>query len=82
MTDNSLRIAILGGGVMGETLAAGFLARLQPTPTVVVAEKRPDRAAELADRLGVRIASMNEAVSGADVVVLAVKPQDFRAMLA
>jgi pyrroline-5-carboxylate reductase len=82
MTDTALRIAILGGGVMGETLAAGFLARLTPTPAVCIAEKRPDRAAELADRLGVRIASMSEAVSDADVVVLAVKPQDFRTMLA
>ena len=82
MTDTALRIAILGGGVMGETLAAGFLARLEPIPTVVVAEKRPERAAELAVRLGVRIASMADAVAVADVVVLAVKPQDFRAMLA
>jgi pyrroline-5-carboxylate reductase len=82
MPDTALRIAILGGGVMGETLAAGFLARLTPTPTVVVTEKRPERAAELTNRLGVRIASMSEAVSDADVVVLAVKPQDFRAMLA
>lgn len=81
MTDTALRIAILGGGVMGETLAAGFLARLDPTPTVTIVEKRPERAAELADRLGVRIASMHDAVSDADVVVLAVKPQDFRAML-
>lgn len=82
MTDTALRIAILGGGVMGETLAAGFLARLTPTPAVCIAEKRPERATELAERLGVRIASMAEAVSDADVVVLAVKPQDFRAMLA
>jgi len=82
MTENALRIAILGGGVMGETLAAGFLARLEPTPAVAVAEKRAERAAELADRLDVRIATMAEAVADADVVVLAVKPQDFRAMLA
>jgi pyrroline-5-carboxylate reductase len=82
MTDTALRIAILGGGVMGETLAAGFLARLDPTPEVVVTEKRPERAAELVERLGVRTASMPDAVGDADVVVLAVKPQDFRSMLA
>lgn len=82
MTEIALRIAILGGGVMGETLAAGFLARLTPTPSVTIVEKRAERAAELADRLGVRIASMPDAVGDADVVVLAVKPQDFRAMLA
>lgn len=82
MTDTALRIAILGGGVMGETLATGFLERWQPTPVVTVAEKRSERAADLAERLGVGIASMAEAVADADVVVLAVKPQDFRAMLA
>ena len=82
MTETALRIAILGGGVMGETLAAGFLARLDSTPSVTIVEKRAERAAELADRLGVGIASMPDAVRDADVVVLAVKPQDFRAMLA
>jgi pyrroline-5-carboxylate reductase len=82
MTDTALRIAILGGGVMGETLAAGFLARVEPTPTVVVTEKRPERAAEITERLGVPVALMSDAVADADVVVLAVKPQDFRSMLA
>lgn len=78
----SKRIAVLGGGVMGETLAAGFLRYVTPTPTVVIAEKRAERAAELAGSLGVSIASTVEAVRGADVVVLVVKPQDMPALLA
>lgn len=75
-----MRIAILGGGVMGETLATGLLRR-QPQPTVVIAEKRAERAAELAATLGVAIADPAEAATGADVVILVVKPQDTMALL-
>jgi pyrroline-5-carboxylate reductase len=76
-----MRIAVLGGGVMGETLAAGLLA-LQPRPDVVIAEKRADRASELAGAYGVALAEAAVAVAGADVVILVVKPQDTQALLA
>jgi len=76
-----MRIAVLGGGVMGETIAAGLLA-LEPRPEVVIAEKRPDRAAELAALHGVALADAATAVAGADVVVLVVKPQDTPGLLA
>lgn len=76
-----MRIAILGGGVMGETLATGLLRR-DPRPDVVIAEKRAERAAELVDGLGVTVADPVDAVAEADVVVLVVKPQDTMALLA
>lgn len=75
-----MRIALVGGGIMGEALIRGLLAR-EPQPQVVVAEKRSDRAMELRDSLGVQIAEPREAVAGADVVILAVKPQDLTALL-
>lgn len=75
-----MRIAILGGGVMGETLAAGLLRR-EPAPEVVMAEKRAERAAELAEALGVTLAEPVTAVAAADAVVLVVKPQDTPALL-
>lgn len=75
------RIAVLGGGVMGETLAGGFLRYVTPRPAVVVAEKREDRAQQLRDELGVEIADPLDAVRGAQVVVLVVKPQDIPALL-
>lgn len=77
----SMRIAVLGGGVMGETLASGFLRYVTPVPDVVIAEKRAERADELRALHGVEIADTVDAVRGAEVVVLAVKPQDVAALL-
>ncbi len=76
-----MRIAVLGGGVMGETLVGGLLT-LDPRPEVVVAEKRDERARELEQVHGIRALPAHEAVAGADVVVLVVKPQDTPALLA
>lgn len=75
------RIAVLGGGVMGEALIVGLQHRLAPAPTIVVAEKRKDRAADLAARLGVEIAPLESACAGAEVVIVVVKPQDIRAVV-
>jgi pyrroline-5-carboxylate reductase len=75
------RIAVLGGGVMGETLASGFLRYVMPQPDVVIAERRPERAAELLASHDVSIAAAADAVRGADVVVLVVKPQDMATLL-
>lgn len=76
-----MRIAVLGGGVMGETLVGGLLT-LDPRPEVVVAEKREERARELEQMFGIRALPAEDAVVGADVVVLVVKPQDTPALLA
>ena len=73
-----MRIAVLGGGVMGEALIHGFQRRLHPQPQIVVAEKRADRAEELRTRLGVEIAPLESACAGAEVVIVVVKPQDIR----
>lgn len=73
-----MRIAVIGGGVMGETLVRGFQRFLDPAPQIVVAEARAERAAELARTLDVR--PTVDAVQGVDVVVLAVKPADVAAV--
>lgn len=75
-----MRIAVLGGGVMGETLTVGFL-RLDPRPDVVIVEKQPERAEILESTLGVAVLGLDDALAGADVVVLVVKPQDTPALL-
>lgn len=68
--------AIIGAGVMGETLLAGLLKAGWEPWTLVVADRRPERRAELERRYGVRAVEAPEAVAGADVVILVVKPQD------
>jgi len=77
----TMRVAVLGGGVMGETLAAGLLRYVVPRPDVVIVEKRLERAEELLQRHDVTIAAASDAVRGADVVILVVKPQDVATLL-
>jgi pyrroline-5-carboxylate reductase len=77
------RVAIIGCGKIGESLLAGLLSAnwLEPSEIVVTA-RREDRLAELRGHYGVVATTSNaEAVAGAKVVVLAVKPQDFDPLL-
>jgi pyrroline-5-carboxylate reductase len=78
------RVAIVGCGKIGESLLAGLLSAEWRAPDEVVATtRREERAAELAGRHGIRTTLANpEAVDGAGLVVLAVKPQDFEGLLA
>ncbi len=74
------RVAILGCGKIGESLLAGLLS--SGSTDIVVTARRPERASELHERHGVEATLSNaEAVSGAGIVVLAVKPQDFEELL-
>ena len=75
------RLAILGAGKIGESLLTGLLS--SGWRDVVVTGRREERVAELRERFGVEATLSNaEAVAGAAIVVLAVKPQDFAALLA
>ena len=77
------KVAILGGGKIGESLLAGLLSSGWREPRhVVVTGRREERVQELAERYGVRGTLSNaEAVAGAALVVIAVKPQDFDGLL-
>ena len=76
------KVAILGVGVMGETLLSGLLRAGRPAATLLVGEKRPDRAAELRERYGVQVVDDNlDVVRAADTVLLVVKPQDMGDLL-
>jgi pyrroline-5-carboxylate reductase len=74
------RLAILGAGQIGESLLAGLLS--SGWTDVVVTARREDRLTELREAHGVDATSSNpEAVAGAQIVVIAVKPQDIEALL-
>src|ERR671928_534891 len=77
------KLAILGGGKIGESLLAGLLSSGWREPRdLVVTGRREERVRELEERYGVRGTLSNaEAVSGAPLVVISVKPQDFDVLL-
>jgi pyrroline-5-carboxylate reductase len=83
MAPDPRRIAILGCGKIGEALLAGLLSTdWRKADEIVVTGRRDERLAELSERHGVTATRSNaEAVSGAGVVVIAVKPQDFDVLL-
>ena len=73
--------AIIGAGVMGETVLSGLLRAGRTPADVIVIEKRAERAAELRERYAVEVAADLPAAAAADTVMLVVKPQDMGPVL-
>ncbi len=77
------RIAIIGGGSIGEALLSGLLRAGRQAKDLVVAERVPERATYLADTYSVQVtSSVTDAVDNATFVVVAVKPADVESALA
>ena len=78
------RIAVLGGGKIGEALISGLLSSEWRVPGDIVATgRRPERLSQLHERYGIRTTLSNpEAAARAALIVIAVKPQDIDALLA
>ncbi|MDQ3592590.1 MAG: pyrroline-5-carboxylate reductase [Actinomycetota bacterium] len=74
-------VAVLGAGVMGETLVSGLLRAGRRPGDLLLTERRTERAAELRERYGVDVVSNVEAAAKADTMVLVVKPQDMAELL-
>ncbi len=72
-----MRIGIIGGGFMGEAFLRGLLrAQVAAPGDIAVAEVSPARRAQLSEH-GVRVTDdIETACIGANLVLLAVKPQD------
>jgi pyrroline-5-carboxylate reductase len=73
--------AIIGAGVMGETLLSGLVRAGRPVSELLVGEKRPERARELEEKYAVSVVSNLDATKGADTIALVVKPQDMGSLL-
>ena len=74
-------IAFIGGGNMARSLIGGLLARGMPAAGIIVSEPQAQARDALARDFGIRTtADNNEAVRGAALVMLAVKPQVMRAV--
>jgi len=83
MAVDERKIAILGAGRIGEALLSGLISSGWRKPEEIAAtSRRPERVEELREKFGVAATTSNpEAVSGAAVVVISVKPQDLDALL-
>ncbi|MCT7367569.1 pyrroline-5-carboxylate reductase [Mycolicibacterium llatzerense] len=74
MLSSVARIAIIGGGNIGEALLAGLLQAGRQVKDLVVAEAYPARAAQLAEKYSVRVTDVADAAENAAYVIVAVKP--------
>lgn len=81
MLSGMARIAIIGGGSIGEALLSGLLRAGRQVKDLVVVERVPERAKYLADTYSVLITSVADAVENASFVVVAVKPADVESVM-
>jgi len=76
-----LRVAVIGGGNMARALIEGLLRQGLPPTQIRVGEPRAEQCAALEATLGVEASADNDyAIAGAEVVLLAVKPQQLAAV--
>lgn len=77
--NNIRKLAFIGGGNMAAALISGLTKRGLPPERVMVADPSPEQLKRVARDYAVQTAPDNAAaVQGAEVVVLAVKPQQMR----
>jgi len=74
-------IAVLGAGKIGEALLSGLLRGGRSAGELLFTERHPGRVAELTERYGVEGVGVEDAARRADVLVVAVKPQDIEPLL-
>src|SRR2546423_13285408 len=74
-------VAVIGAGKIGEVLLSGLLRSGWSADRLLATARRPERAEELAARYGIRVVDNDDAMA-ADVLAIAVKPQDAAALLA
>ena len=74
-------IAVIGAGKIGETLLSGLLRSGWPVQRLMATTRRPERAEELSSRYGIKVVGNDLAAAQADVLAIAVKPQDAAALM-
>ena len=69
------KIAVLGGGQIGEALVSGLVHAGYDAADIVVTNRRTERGEELKSAYGVSVTSVNPAaIDGADYIFACVKP--------
>jgi len=81
MEKSSIKLGIVGGGVMGEAILSRLIiGQIYQPLEVIVSEPQPSRRNFLQQKYGIHVTTENTKVLSADAVVLAVKPQIFAAI--
>ncbi len=77
------KISIIGAGHIGQAVIGGLLkAKLLPAKNITASRRDKSRLQELKKRFGIQTTSDNrKAVKGADILIIAVKPQGASALL-
>ena len=81
MLSRMARIAIVGGGSIGEALLSGLLRAGRQVKDLVVAEKDPNRAKYLSEKYSVLVTTVADAVDTATYVIVAVTPFDVEGLV-
>ena len=80
---SKLKIAFIGGGNMAQALIGGLAGKLTAATNIHVIDVMPSTLKLLSERFGVTTATApSDALSMSDVIVLAVKPQQLREVVA
>src|SRR3954454_4949496 len=74
-------IAVLGAGKIGEALLSGLLSGGRAPEQLLFTERYAERASALSKQYGVRAVDVPTAAVEADVLAVAVKPQDIDPVL-
>ncbi|HEY9634196.1 MAG TPA: pyrroline-5-carboxylate reductase [Coleofasciculaceae cyanobacterium] len=77
----SIKLGVIGGGVMGEALLSRLIAqKLYRPDEIVVSEPQAPRREFFVQKYGVKVTADNRAAAASDVLLLAIKPQVFNAV--